>query len=213
MQQRGVRRREKLLKAARQLLGELEIEEISYSKICQRADVPRPSAYHFFPDINAIYLALAERNYANTKNLLAQSIEQEVQSWQHLIELLVDRLVNHYKTEPDLAKLIYNRKIPMEVRLSERTHDRKYAQISLDLFQQYFVLPPGRDWVKTFFIGTEIVDTILTLSFLEHQSLVPAMTEEAKRAAIAYLKLYVGEYPSRQQSSPVAEVSEGQPNQ
>ena len=54
----------------------------------------------------------------------------------------------------------------------------------------------------TFFIATELVDTILSLSFLEHQSLVPTMIKEAKRAAFAYLRLYVGDYPSRQQSSP-----------
>ena len=203
MQQRGVLRREKLLTAARQLLGEQEVGKISFSNICERAEVPRPSAYHFFPDINAIYLALTESNNANIENLLTQPVEQqEVRSWQHLLELLVDRLVDHYETHPDLAKLVYSGKIPTEVRLSERTYDHKYAQITLDLFQQHFVLPPGRDWIKTFFIATEIVDTILSLSFLENQSLVPEMIKEAKRAAFAYLRLYVGDYPSRQQPSP-----------
>ena len=165
------------------------------------------SSYLFFSDINAVYITLAEKNYANIENLLAQPVEQEVRNWQRLLELLVDRLVDHYRADPDLAKLVYSNKIAMEVRLSERSYDYNYAQITLDLFQQYFILPPGRDWAKTFFVATEIVDTILTLSFLEHNCLVPEMTEEAKRAAIAYLKLYVGEYPSRQQPRPVAEIS------
>lgn len=51
----GRNRRTQLLTIALEFLREKSPEEISFADICKEANIPRPSAYHFFPNVEAIF--------------------------------------------------------------------------------------------------------------------------------------------------------------
>ena len=53
--QQGRLRRQKLLAAAKELSATRPISEISLADVCENADIPRASAYHFFPNVEAIF--------------------------------------------------------------------------------------------------------------------------------------------------------------
>lgn len=55
----GRTRRATPLVSALELLREKAPGEITLAMVCKRAEIPRPSAYHFFPYIEAIFLSSA----------------------------------------------------------------------------------------------------------------------------------------------------------
>ncbi|OLF35176.1 TetR/AcrR family transcriptional regulator, partial [Psychrobacter sp. Cmf 22.2] len=56
--QQGRARRQKLLMGAKKLSETQAINDITLAAVCEEAGIPRASAYHFFPNIEAIFLAL-----------------------------------------------------------------------------------------------------------------------------------------------------------
>jgi AcrR family transcriptional regulator len=56
--QQGRQRRLRLLNAAKDLLCERAADDISLADVCHRAGIPRASAYHFFPNIQSVFLGL-----------------------------------------------------------------------------------------------------------------------------------------------------------
>ena len=123
-QARGLARREQLLDAAIELLGDSPPEEISLYDIAHKADIPPASAYHFYPNISVVYAALADRFAAELDALLAQPYQgEEAESWQSIITAAVTRATDLYQGRPDYRRLILGGTAPAEVKLSDREND------------------------------------------------------------------------------------------
>ena len=52
--------------AAKKLSERHNIQDITLVDICEEEGIPRASAYHFFPNVEAIFLALRFLNYMDT---------------------------------------------------------------------------------------------------------------------------------------------------
>ena len=60
-QARGRERREKMLRAATELLSEKELSEISFNDVAALAGIPKGSAYHFYANVMELYAELTEQ--------------------------------------------------------------------------------------------------------------------------------------------------------
>ena len=69
--QQGRARRQKLLMGAKKLSETKAINDISLADVCEEAGIPRASAYHFFPNVEAIFLALRFLNAIEILEVLA----------------------------------------------------------------------------------------------------------------------------------------------
>ena len=61
-QERGRRRIDEILDAAAALIGEVGAEAVTVQALAARAGASKGSMYHFFPDRESVFLALAERH-------------------------------------------------------------------------------------------------------------------------------------------------------
>ena len=105
-QRRGVERRERLLRAARDLIARRPLSSVTYAAVCERASVPASSAHHFYPDLDAIFRALLEAHRAEMDAALMRPLRaRDTRSWQAIVECLVDRAARYHRTHPVGAKL------------------------------------------------------------------------------------------------------------
>jgi AcrR family transcriptional regulator len=199
----GRNRRTRLLESARELLRERAPEDVSFADVCERAGIPRPSAYHFFPNVQAIFLGLrllhGEELIRAALTLNAESFD----SWRAYLSRLVDAGVATTQGEPAFARLVYGYTVSdPELRKVGAELDARLARLTLAGLEDRFVLPAweGRDAV--FAIAFSIVDVILRLAYRQRASLEDFYVDEAKRACISYLRNYLPEVcPARDASA------------
>ncbi len=192
-QRRGDRRREKLLEAASDLVQGLPLAEVTYAAICSRAKVPPSSAYHFYPDLDAIFRALLETGRAGFDTALMRPLRAaERRTWQNVVECLVDRAARYNRTNPVAARLAIGGQTPPQLKRLDRDADRIRAGLALDVLESLFVVPPLRHKRQVAFVATEIVDAVFTTSMIEEGRLTPAYVTIAKRAVTGFLGSYFG---------------------
>lgn len=86
VQKRGQQRVDAILDAAEAVFGEMGVEAATTNAIAERAGASVGSLYHFFPNKDAILLALAER-YAETTKSVLQRERRIDEPWVPLPEL------------------------------------------------------------------------------------------------------------------------------
>jgi AcrR family transcriptional regulator len=79
-QERGRRRIDEILDAAAALIGEVGAEAVTVQALAARAGASKGSMYHFFPDRESVFLALAERHIAALRACLAVAREARGQA-------------------------------------------------------------------------------------------------------------------------------------
>jgi len=189
---KGRARRERLIDAAMKLLGEHPFEAISMRHIADEAGIPPGSSYHFFSNAQEVFAALAERFGEDLiDRLTAPYRAEQTGSWQQLYCSAVDRAVQIYLENPAYIRLILGAQTPPAIKLSDRENDRKLGALFVGVLDRHFVLPKIRDFDEKVFFSIEIVDLLLSLSFIHHGELKGNMIEEGKTAATAYLERFL----------------------
>ena len=189
---KGITRRKILIDAAASLLAERPIETISLHHIAKKARIPPGSAYHFFANAQEVFMALAERfGQELIEAIIAPYPPNHTNSWQQLYGAAVDRGVDIYRQTPAYCILILGPNSPPTLKFSDRKNDVEIGKLFTQILELHFDLPDLPNLPEKVFYSIEIVDLLLSLSFIYHQTLKHEMIEEGKLAAIAYLKHYL----------------------
>jgi AcrR family transcriptional regulator len=199
-QRRGDRRRERLLRAAGELVIRLPLGAVTYAAVCARARVPPSSAYYFYPDLDAICRALVEHDRAGMDAALMRPLSPaQSRSWQAVVACLVERGARFNRSHPVAAKLVIGGQTPPHLKRIDREADRVRSGLALRVLDQLFVVPRISQRARVAFLATEIVDTVFTASMIEHGRLTAAHVRLAKAAAIGFLTQFFGdELPARE---------------
>ena len=191
---KGVQRRAQLIDTTAALLAYKDLDELSLKDIAEHAGIPVGSAYHFFDNAHAVYAALAQRFMRELQTTLAGPYTNKaLRSWQTLFDAAVDRGAVLYADNPAYRKLIIGGKAPPEIKLADRENDELIGALLLALIAQHFEVKKTAALQRALFYAVEIVDLMFSLSVLRTGAITPAMLQEAKKAAKAYLGEYLGE--------------------
>ncbi len=188
---RGIERRRRLLEAARALLAERELDQVSLADVAARAGVPKSSAYHFYADTHALYAALLVVLQAGLIRVLSQPLRGHFATWQDVVTALTKRGATFYTGNPAARQLQIGPKTPPALKLYDRQSDIAIARLYEEHIASIFELPPIADRSRLFYRAIEIADLMFCLSMLEYGSLTKHMCREADRAASAYLAMYL----------------------
>lgn len=203
-QARGEARREKLLATTIELLDKRDISDITLADAAELAGIPIGSAYHFFPNISAIYSELTvQYSYSIADHVFSPLSLRKNDEWQDLIKLLCDRIVAFYANHHAYAQIRLSGKAPSEIRFtSQRKRGSDSIPVFISFIEQYFELPPlaNLESALVTFLNI-IVDGIYMNAYMETGSINESTAEEAKRAGIAYLRSYLPEYLPRRQTT------------
>jgi AcrR family transcriptional regulator len=185
-------RRERLLQAACELLEEQPLKEVSFHAIAERAGIPSGSAYHFFPNVVAVWAALANRFGEELAQLPAVPGFRP-DSWRDLLALSIEGAARYYGRNPAARQVLLGGQAPAEIKLVDRRNDRTLGRLFEEGLDRYYELPAFPRRSEVFFLAVEIIDLVFSLSVGEHGAITDEMLEEARRASTAYLRTYLPE--------------------
>ena len=114
-QERGERRVDAILDAAAALIAEGGAESLTVQALAERAQTSKGSLYHFFPDLQAVLCALADRHSAALTALSSAMIADETIRWSSLsLGETIDRFLAplaYLESHPDLLALARTRMV------------------------------------------------------------------------------------------------------
>ena len=110
-QARGRRRIDEILDAAAALIGEVGAEAVTVQALAARAGASKGSMYHFFPDRESVFLALAERHIGALRAALAAAREERGQAVAagtagDAVEAFLRPVHEYADRHPDLRRLM-----------------------------------------------------------------------------------------------------------
>jgi AcrR family transcriptional regulator len=192
--QQGRVRRQKLLMGAKTLSETRAIKDISLADVCEEAGIPRASAYHFFPNVEAIFLALRFLNAIETFEALNTVTATDYNRWQAYLTGLMEKVASIFREDPLKAKLVYETNTPdfegdsFGTQIDDQIVELFYNQLSVR-----YVLPELKEIKDVLQIGYSIANGVFMLSYRMENSITEHYLQEAITAAIAYLRCYLPE--------------------
>ncbi|TGM74053.1 TetR/AcrR family transcriptional regulator [Leptospira mtsangambouensis] len=190
----GRNRRTQLLTIALEFLREKSPEEISFADICKEAKIPRPSAYHFFPNVEAIFHGI---RLLHSESLIEKSLllkRESFDSWKTYIERSIDVAVEVTNKERAFPRLIYGYRMSNpEMRQVGQELDAKLANLAKLGLMDRFELPELEQTDQIFGVAFSIADSLLKHSYRTYGDFTTWMVSETKKATISYLKNYLPE--------------------
>ena len=198
-QARGRARRELLIQTTKDLLDEQPLDTISLAVVAEHAGIPTGSAYHFFPSLNSLYEALAERFAEELDAAISAPYEiADDAVWVDIFYQAIDRGRAIYEASPAYRQLIISGQAPAGIKLSDRVNDQLLGRLLIEAIGEHFLLPDIPRAADIFFYAVEIVDLFWMLSMMRENEISEEIVVEAKRAGNAYLRVYLpSELPRR----------------
>ncbi len=191
-QARGQRRVEAILDAAAALIEEHGIGALTVHGIAARAGTSIGSMYHFFPDLDAVIVALVDRHLRAFEPLLSALAARDAQEWPRMsataaVDTIVTPFFSYLLRHPDILPLYASPESPS--RFGKRMEEMK--RVGLDIIEQILAArvpsaPLGVHRARAaVIVGTvEGVAMLLPRSKASHAQVV----EELTRAMTAYLE-------------------------
>lgn len=192
--QQGRLRRQKLLAAAKELSVSRPVADISLADVCETAGIPRASAYHFFPNVEAIFLALRFLNAMEIFKKLQAVDASKYTRWQAYVTAMVETGVEVIQADPTVARLIYETNTPdFEGNDFGSEIEKEISQLIYENLAQYYKMPAKENVQKQLLVGYGIINGIFILAYRSEKEITNEYRQEAITALIAYLRCYLPE--------------------
>ncbi len=190
---RGVIRFEHLLDATEKLLRRYPESDISLSLVAQMANVPLPSIYHFFPNKDAILVALAQRYHAQLSQMARCPLDPPPENWQDIIVRRQRGGVLFLNNHPSALRLFMGAGVSAEVRTLDLQGNTALATLRAAEFRQWFDCSGMTELEHWLAVSIGIMDGIWAISWSQHRRISDEYLEESMRASIAYLRCFLPE--------------------
>ncbi len=182
---------EQILDAAHELIVSKGYDNFGMSDLVKRAGVAKGSVYHFFPNIEAVFVALVERFDDKFIEIVDQPIEaKDVETWTDVIRIHFDRSQSFINDTPPALMLIIGPGRTWQTRLKDASGDAKIAEHMLKSLSRFFVVPASPPPARLLQFCIQILNGLWELSVVEYGYVHEEHAAETKRAVCAYLAEY-----------------------
>jgi len=182
-----------LLNATETLLADASNEEVSLAQIAQHSGVPLASVYHFFPNRNAAYVALAQRYHADLRYLASQPHASMPATWQDMIRANQLRAAAYLNERPAALRLFMGAGVSVQVRNIDMNGNLALTRIRVEQFNRHFEMPRVPDFEYRLGVSLAISDGIWALSYSVHNRITDDYLVESARAVVCYLRCFLPE--------------------
>ncbi|WP_019673949.1 TetR/AcrR family transcriptional regulator [Psychrobacter lutiphocae] len=190
----GRARRQKLLLSAKKLSETKDVGDISLADVCEDADIPRASAYHFFPNVESIFLALRFLNYIETYQNLEKIVVADYKQWDGYIEKVLLQSADLFNKDSTKSKLMYGTNSPdFDSGDYDEKVDINMVQMITEKIATYYDVSDYPELEVKLLIAYNLAHSIFALSYKQRGKITPAMQKEAVIACLAYLRSYLPE--------------------
>jgi AcrR family transcriptional regulator len=197
-QARGRVRIAAILDAADRVVARQASTAVSLQEVAQEAGLPVASVYHYFATPQALLIALAQRYLLALEELAAQPLaHEELTHWADIARFHARQSIAFYNAHPVAMRLLFGPESGGAIRAADQESTLRVGRIYCRKLAQHFAVEPGPALEEAFAIAVTLSDAVWALSFARHGCIEAGMAEEAMRARLAYLRLYVGEFVAR----------------
>lgn len=198
MRRRGMERYNLLLDATEKLLTDSGDEDISLAQIAEVAGVSLASVYYFFPNRNAVYVALANRfNEEIYRRSILPLRDPEPQTWQELLAMKHTSAAAFQNSRPAALRLFLGAGVSVAVRNADFAGNAHIARSRARMFEAYFDMQPMPDLAHWLEISAAAMDGIWALSYGRHGEITEDYRREGTACAITYLRRFLPEFLPR----------------
>lgn len=190
-QRRSIDRVQKILDVVAVLLERNGAEAITTNMIAQEAEIPIGSLYQYFPNKHAVLNAVGQRHLERVNQMLSEIFQSDLSgnSWEDLIDLVIDSFANFYLTEPGFAPLWSSMKQDPELIEIDRENNIKISENVSRILSQFQVDPAENKIISR--IVVEVTDAILNRWIREQKD------REFSSRMIIELKIILKSYLTR----------------
>jgi len=194
MRDRGVKRVQILLDATESLLAQRSNEDVSLAQIAEHAGVPLASVYHFFPNKNAAFVALAKRFNEHFYQRAIEPMDPPPASWQEVVATKQRNGAAFLNGRPAALRLFLGAGVSVDVRAADWAGNEAVALSRVRFLEAYFHLPFVPDLQTKIAISMAVHDGIWALSYGRFGFIAPDFIEASIEASIAYLRNYLPQH-------------------
>lgn len=194
IRKRGIERFEHLLDCVAALIGEFPDDDISLAQVAERAGVPIASVYHFFPNRNAAFVALAQRYHRHLAQMSIIEGPSAPRRWQDVFEFRLRRSAAYLNSEPAALRLFMGFGVSVDVRNTDVAGNAALAERRAVYLREAYDIPVMPDLEHRIAISLALIDGIWALSYSNHKCITDEYLDEAVLAAVTYLRCYLPEY-------------------
>lgn len=190
---RGKERFSQLLDATADILADHMDTDVTLAMVADRAGVPLPSVYHFFPNRNAIFVELARRYHQELAELSRMEITPPPSRWQDLVLIRQTRGRDYLNANPAALRLFMGAGVSVEVRTLDLRGNTAASKTRAQEFRARFECAGLTDLEHWLAVTFGLMDGIWAISYAEHGHITDRYLMEAWRASVAYLRTYLPE--------------------
>ncbi|MGP2491965.1 TetR/AcrR family transcriptional regulator [Mesorhizobium sp. PUT5] len=194
MRSRGLKRVQDILDATEILLAEKSNEDVSLAQIAEQAEIPLASLYHFFPNRNAAFVALAKRFNEQLYRLAIEPMDPRPTSWQQVVSFRQARSAAFLNARPAALRLFLGAGVSVDVRAADWAGNEAVARSRVKLLEAYFHLPYIKDLQTKIAVAIALQDGIWALSYGRLGFIAPEFVDASTEAAISYLRNYLPQH-------------------
>ena len=193
LRKRGIVRFEHLLNSTEILLQEYPDSDISLALIARQSDVPLPSIYHFFPNRDAILVALAGRYHAQLDAVARVPLDPPPVTWQDITVRRQRTGAAFLNAHPAALRLFMGAGVGVEVRTLDLEGNTSLANVRTAEFRHWFDCRGVPDLEQLMAISIGIMDGVWAVSWSRHRRITEDYLIESTRACVSYLRCYLPE--------------------
>lgn len=165
-----------ILDACAVLLDDYDYDELTTSKIAEKAGVPIGSLYQYFPDKRAVVQALTLRNLEAFSAEVEQIFAGEgvPTDWRQAVDQVVAGYLRMLEEVPGFGRIRFGDVVDIHLLDQDQDNNAVIAEKLAELFAKHYQVRDNRELRLAFRIVTEASDALIKLALRlpEHRDVV-----------------------------------------
>jgi AcrR family transcriptional regulator len=181
---------EAILDAVTRVLKRQGLKAVTTNRIAEAAGVSIGSVYQYFPDKQAIFVALHRRHIDAIDRLVATRLVENADSpLEELIRSMVEAITDAHTSDPELYEMMFS-EVPHRAEGTKDFTVRLHGAFRLALAARISELGRGHDLDKLVFVVTHILESLSHGAALRRP---PGLSlADAKDEAVSAIMAYLG---------------------
>ena len=183
---RGNQRRDALLNTTKELIALDGVSEISFVSIAKKAEVPLPSIYHYFKNLESLILIIVEELGQELLENLKVVKATNFQSSEERIHFLLDENIKFLNEHPIAQKVFYAPSLPDRAKAIDE-------KLMLEMSEVFFwsvrsELKRSKEvFFERFLVAVQIFDAIAKHEISKKNKISVSATEDIRKIVTSYL--------------------------
>ncbi|MBR8744460.1 TetR family transcriptional regulator [Nocardiopsis sp. MG754419] len=179
---------QRMLDCCAELLDEVGYDNLSTTRIAERAGVAIGSVYQFFPDKKAITQALGLRFLDQFGTRVTDRLaDVSFTHWTGAVDTIIDEYIDMHRNVPGFRSLHFGDIVDTRL-LSGGTDNNRVISVRLrKIVVSVAGIPDNDELDRALDVSVEAADAVLKLAFRDTPEGDPALVHEAKRLVSGYL--------------------------